>query len=124
MTDYDKLYEERKKRVLTAIQNKEPDRVPNTLRMGTYPLYKAGITMAESMIDHEKTCKAMLDFYKTRPCLDTGSVSSFFPPAKVLENLDSKTARWPGDPKGLDVNNTYQFIEFPTLLEQSGDMSR
>lgn len=121
MTDYNKLYEERKGRVLTAIQNKEPDRVPNTIRMGTYPLHKAGITMAESMIDHEKTCRAMLEFYKTYAYPDTGSVGSFFPPAKVLENLDVKTARWPGDPKGLDVNNTYQFIEFPTLLEDEYD---
>lgn len=31
MADYEKLYEERKKRVETAVLNQEPDRVPNTL---------------------------------------------------------------------------------------------
>lgn len=77
--------------------------------------------MAESMIDHEKACQAMLSFYQQYSCTDTGSVSNFMPAAKVLENLDSKTARWPGDPKGLDENNTYQFIEFPTLLDGEYD---
>ena len=38
MADYEKLYEERKKRVETAVLNQEPDRVPNTLLVGTYPV--------------------------------------------------------------------------------------
>lgn len=117
MIEYEKLYIDRKTRVETAIINKEPDKVPNTLLVGTYPLHKAGITMADSMVYHEKTCKVMLDFYEQYTSLDTGDMPIFTPSAKVLENIDSKIARWPGDPKGLDVNNTYQFIEFPTLLE-------
>ena len=119
--DYGKLFEERKDRVLTAIAGKEPDRVPNTLQPGTYPLKKAGITMAESMVNHERTCQIMLDYYAAHPQYDTASIHNFMPAAKVLENLDNKMARWPGDPKGLDENNTYQFIEFPTLLEDEYD---
>ncbi|HIV25852.1 MAG TPA: hypothetical protein IAB71_08795 [Candidatus Scatomonas pullistercoris] len=115
MPDYQKLYEERKNRVETAVHGGQPDRVPNVLLVGTYPIHKAGITMAESMVDHEKACQAMLSFYETHSSTDTASISNFMPAARVLENLDVKTARWPGDPKGLDVNNTYQFIEFPTL---------
>lgn len=121
MADYEKLYQERKTRVETAVAGGVPDRVPNTLMVGTYPIHKAGITMAESMVDHEAACKAMLGFYETHPQLDTGMVSNFMPAAKVLENLDVKNARWPGDPKGLDVNNTYQFIEFPTLQDGEYD---
>ena len=68
--------------------------------MGTYPLHKAGMTMAESMVDHEKACQAMLSFYQNYTYTDTGSISNFMPAAGVLENLDIKTARWPGDPKG------------------------
>ncbi|MGX8714162.1 MAG: hypothetical protein ACSW8A_00235, partial [Lachnospiraceae bacterium] len=117
MPDYEKLYEERKNRVETAVHGGQPDRVPNTLLVGTYPLYKAGLTMAEAMVDHEKACKAMYDFYAKYSYCDTAMASNFTPAAKVLENVDSKIARWPGDPKGLDVNNTYQFIEFPTLME-------
>ena len=115
MTDYKKLYQERKTRVETAVAGGQPDRVPNVLLVGTYPIHKAGMTMAESVVDHEKACQAMLSFYETHSCTDTASISNFMPAAKTLENLDVKTARWPGDPKGLDVNNTYQFIEFPTL---------
>ena len=100
MTDHEKLYEERKKRVETAVSNREPDKVPNTLLVGTYPLHKAGITMAESMVDHEKACRAMLAFYEKYAYTDTGSISNFTPAAKVLENLGMKNARWPGDPKG------------------------
>ena len=76
MADYEKLYEERKKRVETAVLNQEPDRVPNTLLVGTYPLHKAGITMAESMVDHEKACRAMLAFYEKYSYTDTGPISS------------------------------------------------
>ena len=121
MIDYEKLYQERKTRVETAVVGGIPDKVPNVLLLGTYPLFKAGITMAESMIDHEATCKAMLEFYEKHPTLDTGMVSNFTPAAKVLEYLDAKNARWPGDPKGLDVNNTYQFIEYPTLEDGEYD---
>lgn len=121
MTDYEKLYEERKKRVETAVLNREPDKVPNTLLVGTYPLHKAGVTMAESMVDHEKACRAMLAFYEKYAYTDTGSISNFTPAAKVLDNLGMKNARWPGDPKGLDENNTYQFIEFPTLKDGEYD---
>ena len=77
MIDYAKRYEERKKRVETAVANQQPDRVPNVLRVGTYPIHKAGITAAESMIDHERTCQAMLDFYTQYSYTDTASISNF-----------------------------------------------
>jgi len=121
MVDYEKRYAERKLRVETAVENKQPDRVPNVVNVGTYPLHKAGITMAESMVDHERTCQAMLAFYEKYTYTDTGRIGGFTQAAKVLEALDTKTARWPGDPKGLDVNNTYQFIEFPTLEAEEYD---
>lgn len=121
MIDYEKRYEERKTRVETAVRNEEPDRVPNVLRVGTYPIHKAGITNAEAMVDHERACQAMLDFYTKYSYTDVGTVSGATPAAKVLEALDDKTHRWPGDPKGLDENNTYQFVEFPTLLDDEYD---
>ncbi len=115
------LYETRKNRVLTAIRNEEPDRVPNALLTGTYPLFKAGISGAESMVEHEKVCQAVLGFYEKHPQFDCADISLFLTPSKVLESLGVKTARWPGDPKGLDEDNTYQFIEFPTMMEDEYD---
>ena len=48
-------------------------------------------------------------------------MSSANSPSKVYELAGLKTARWPGDPKGLDVNSPYQFIEYETLLEDEYD---
>ena len=121
MPDYEKLYEERKTRVETAVANKTPDRVPNVMRVGTYPLAKAGITNGRAMVDFEAACQATYDFYARYSYTDVGSASGFTQAAKVLEALDTKTARWPGDPKGLPEDNTYQFVEFPTLLEDEYD---
>ena len=45
MTDYKKLYQERKTRVETAVAGRQPDRVPNVLLVGTYPIHKAGMAM-------------------------------------------------------------------------------
>lgn len=122
--DYEKLYRERKDRIETAVAGGEPDRVPNVAMAGFYPIHKAGLTMAESMVDHEAACKAMYDFYAlpaSQASFDTAAASNFMPAAKALEAIKPKTARWPGDPKGLDVNNTYQFIEFETMHEDEYD---
>lgn len=77
-----KNFMKKEKRVETAVSNREPDKVPNTLLVGTYPLHKAGITMAESMVDHEKACRAMLAFYEKYAYTDTGSISNFTPAAR------------------------------------------
>ncbi|MBR7190346.1 MAG: hypothetical protein IKD63_04465, partial [Oscillospiraceae bacterium] len=75
--EYAKRYAERKLRCETAVANKQPDRVPNVLGVGSYPIRKAGLTMAEAMVDHEKACQAMLDFYTKYSYTDTASVSNF-----------------------------------------------
>lgn len=121
MPDYEKLYQERRTRVETAVENRQPDRVPNCMNCGAFPYREYGVTMAESINDFEKAAEAVLRFYTEFTATDTASGGAHMRPAKVLEALGSKTARWPGDPKGLDVNNTYQFIEFPTLLEDEYD---
>ena len=121
MTEAEKKFEERKLRVETAVANKQPDRVPNVLRIGSFPVFQAGISPARAMWDFEGVNKAMLDFYAGTDSLDIAAGSGTSQASKVLENLDVKTARWPGDPKGLPEDNTYQFVEFPTLLEDEYD---
>jgi hypothetical protein len=121
MEDYKKLYEQRKTRVETAIANRQPDRVPNVMRMGTLPYRLAGISNAQSLVDFEETGRATVDFYKKYPQFDIADVGAYQPAAKVLEAVGTKTMRWPGDPKGLSEDNTFQFIEFETLLEDEYD---
>ena len=122
MGNNEKIYQERKNRVLKAIALGEPDRVPNTVQIASYAFRQApDFTMAESMVNYEKACKLMYDFYVQHPTIDAASVTTAIPSGKVMEHLGLKTARWPGDPKGLDDDNTYQFVEFPTLLEDEYD---
>lgn len=117
MVDYEARYQERKLRIETAIANGIPDRVPNVMRPGSYPLFQAGISSGRAMVDHEAACKAMLDFYTQYSYTDVASATGHVPAAKALEALQVKNYRWPGDPKGLPENGAYQFIEYPTLLE-------
>ena len=121
VSDNTKLYEEKRNRVLTAVSGGQPDRVPNAVRVGSYAYRKTDITMAETMVDHERACKINFEFFEKHPTFDTATIANAIPSAKVMEYLGVKTARWPGDAKGLDVNNSYQFLEFPTLLEDEYD---
>ena len=115
-------YQERKNRILTAVACGEPDRVPNALRIGSYAFrHTKDFTMAESMVNYEKACFLTCEFYKRHPSIDAATVTTAIPSAKVMELLGLKTARWPGDAKGLDADNSYQFIEYPTLLEDEYD---
>ena len=54
-----------------------------------------------------------LDVYKRQ---DVGSTDGFTYPARAYELAGIKNVRWPGDPKGLDENAPYQFIEYATCL--------
>ena len=121
MSGFEKLYNERKGRVETAIALGAPDRVPNVFSPGGLPYQYAGLTMAESMVDIERAGQAKVDFYKSFPTLDVGDVMESLPPAKTLELMGPKDTRWPGDPWGLDENNSYQFIEYPTLHDEEYD---
>ena len=122
MKENNKIYQERKNRILTAVALGEPDRVPNTVQIASYAFRQApDFTMAESMVNYERACKLTYDFYTQHPTIDAATVTSAIPSGKVMEHLGLKTARWPGDPKGLDYDNTYQFVEFPTLYEDEYD---
>jgi len=115
-------FQEKKRRVLTAIACGTPDKVPNTVQIASYAFRQAAdFSMAESMADYEKACFLTYEFYRQHPTIDAASVTSAIPSAAVMESLGLKTARWPGDAKGLDADNTYQFIEFPTLFEDEYD---
>ena len=118
----EKIYAEKKARILTAIATGEPDKVPNALRIGSYAFrHTEGFSMADSMVNYDEACRLTCEFYMRHPSIDAATVTNAIPSAKVMEHLGLKTARWPGDAKGLDDENTYQFIEYPTLLEDEYD---
>lgn len=122
--NYEELYQQRKTRIETALACGEPDTVPNVIRIGAYPFLHAGMTSAESMVEHEKACRYTYDFYaepRHMKTIDAAHPSNNMPSAKALEHTGIKTARWPGDPKGLSVDNTYQYIETEMMHEDEYD---
>ncbi len=115
------LYNERLRRIETAAKLGQPDRVPNITLIGAFPYHEYGVTMAESMVDFDKATEALVRFYREFPQIDAGAGLGFTLSAKLLEHSGIKCLRWPGDPKGLDVNNTFQYIEYPTMEEDEYD---
>lgn len=101
------LYDEREKRVSTAINLKVPDRIPLEISFQYFPAKYTGIPASAAYYDCDAwlaACKKTLADFD----VDIGGVQSFMPGA-VLELLEPRTMRWPGyGPSNL---NTHQAIE-------------
>ena len=107
----ERLYKERAARQLATSMCREPDRVPVSLPLGSYPAYYAGYDFKTVMYDYkaarEAWTKFMWDFYE--------DMDSFMGPGlvfsgKVFDILDYNQYSWPGHGLGDDVT-TYQFNE-------------
>ncbi len=105
----EQLYHEREKRVQTAIQIKEPDRVPIVVYFSFFPARYTGITCQEAMYDSKKMMSAWIktiaDFEPDM--YENPFISRFL--GRILDILDFKQLRWPGHGVGPDY--TYQFLE-------------
>lgn len=114
------LYQERYQLIQDTIAMKKTARVPNCARFDTWPYVEYGITRGEAMRDFEKAAACYRKFF-SEFSPDIGCTDGFTYPAKVYELIGMKNVRWPGDPKGLDDNSPYQFIEYATLEEDEYD---
>ncbi len=101
------LREEREKRVLDAINLREPDRIPVNVSTGVFAAKYAGLPASVMYYDHTAyraaSKKELLDFEPDNGPMGVGSSG------RVLELLDSKQYRWPGG--NLPPDGTYQFVE-------------
>ena len=104
-----RLYEEREKRVMDAIQLKVPDRVPIAGKYGFFPARYAGITIQEYIYEPEKMWEAS---WKTIRDFPADLIQNPYP-ARLLgplfDILDAKQVMWPGRQLGPDVS--WQFVE-------------
>ena len=102
-------FEERKKRVMDAIQLKVPDRVPIITFGGFFAAKYAGFTFKDVMYDREKAVEATLRYLRDfQP--DVGENPFMFTLLGAqLESIGYKYLSWPGH--GLDEMSSYQFIE-------------
>ena len=102
-----RLYDEREKRISTAIELKVPDRVPVMLAVSYFPAtYVGGLTVADSYNNHlawkAATRKTFADFDPDIFAPGAGGSGN------ALGLLKPKLYKWPGD--GVGVNSTHQLI--------------
>lgn len=109
----EELFKERNKRITDAIHLIIPDRVPLEIAFSYFPAKYTGITCADAWYDYDKwlaACKkTLLDFQP-----DIGGVQSFFP-GKVLEYIEPRSLRWPGN--GISFHHTHQAVELEAMRE-------
>lgn len=119
MTNQEK-YNERLQLIQDTIDLKPTHRVVNATRVEYWPYFEYGMTLADALKDFERGNEVFYRYHREfQP--DIASVGSVNNPSRIFELAGLKTVRWPGDPKGLDVNAPYQFVEFETLYEDEYD---
>jgi uroporphyrinogen-III decarboxylase len=109
MTDGERLYQERERRVNDAIQLKKPDRVPILPLFGFFPAKHSGLTIADVMYDPQKMWDSQLAAVREfQPDMIQSPYNLRFL-GPLLDALDYRQLRWPG--RHLDPKVTYQFVE-------------
>lgn len=117
---FEKLFEEREKRVTDAVQLKTPDRVPVCLRGGYFPVKYAGLSQAAPFYDpaayKQAVTKMLLDFDADVFTM----VSNRFVSGFALEQLGSTQLMWPGG--SLRSDQSAQFVETEVMKENEYDL--
>ncbi|MFC1900020.1 uroporphyrinogen decarboxylase family protein [Chloroflexota bacterium] len=115
----EELRQEREKRVLDAMQLKEPDRVPVTINAGGFAAKYAGIPLSSMYYDpaayNEACLKVLLDFEP-----DSGGAAAGTNSGLMLELLEPIHQRWPGGTLPPDV--AYQFVEGEYMMADEYDL--
>ena len=108
MTQAETLYQERKQRILDALNLRKPDRVPIVGPYQQFPYQYAGVTFKDAMEDYalaREACHKFVDDFE--PDADFGPIFAY--PSKPMETLGIKWFKWAGH--GLPDNVMYQFME-------------
>jgi uroporphyrinogen-III decarboxylase len=108
---------ERKQRMMDAVQLKTPDRVPISIGLNYFPAKFTGTTTWAAYYDWPAWKQAYLKaarYYAPDRLLVIVNQSG-----SVLEALDSKQLRWPGH--GVSRYHTHQFVEGEYMMEDEYD---
>jgi len=115
----EQLFAEREKRVIDAVELREPDRVPVTLGEGVFAARYAGLpvsSMYYDLVAYRRACRKMiLDF---EPDLAQGGVAGVS--GTTLGLLETQHQLWPGGKLSDDV--PYQFIEGEYMKAEEYDL--
>lgn len=114
------LFEERKTRIVDAIELREPDRVPSIMFSTFWAAKHAGMSCEEAMHDYTGLSDAMrkaileLEPDAYQPCHPVIST------APTMELMGYKQLRWPGQ-AGFDPNVSYQYLDNEYMLASEYD---
>jgi uroporphyrinogen-III decarboxylase len=104
------LYEQRQRRLMDAIELREPDRLPTILFSHFWVAHYSGMTCREAMYDYERLAaairKAVIDLEPD--AFQPVHASVAFGP--TMDILDYKQLEWPGH-KGLSDNVPFQYLD-------------
>jgi uroporphyrinogen-III decarboxylase len=100
----ERLYKERVTRFIKAIKLEEPDRVPVLLPVGSFPAYHAGSSFYNIMYDYGELKRCWIKFMDDFGDMDTFMGPGLIPSGRILDALDVKIMKWPGNGMGKDVS--------------------
>ena len=113
----EELYQERTKRLVEAIQLRQPDRVPISLNFAYFPAKCTDAIARDAFYDfpkwREANKKVILEY---EPDMFRHSYNES---GAMLEALDYKQMVWPGH--GVSPNGSHQYIEGEYMLENEYD---
>jgi len=99
----EKRYRARVTRFIKAIKLEEPDRVPVMLPVGSFPAYYSGSSFYNIMYDYSELKRTWIQFMDDFGDMDTFMGPGLIPSGRILEALDVRTMKWPGQGVGKDV---------------------
>jgi hypothetical protein len=114
----EKLFKERERRILDAVQLKVPDQVPVSIPFSYFPAKWAGIPAQTAYYDlprWKRTYIQAVEYFQPDRVVVISNQSG-----SVLEGLDSKTLKWPGH--GVSPYHTHQFVEGEYMLADEYDL--
>lgn len=115
------LYAERERRIVDAIQLKEPDRVPVFIRVDYFAPKYAGVPASAMFYDQaaykRALAKTLVDF-DADVCYVAGNC--FNRSGRALEVLDAKQIKWPGG--SLPHDGYHQYLEIEYMQGEEYDL--
>jgi len=114
------LYGQRQRRLIDAIELREPDRLPTILFSHFWVARYSGMTCREAMYDYEGLAaamrKAVLDL-EPDAFQPVHSLVAFGP---TMDILDYRQLEWPGH-KGLPEDVGFQYLDAPYMMAEEYD---
>ncbi len=114
----------KEKRLSDALALREPDRVPLSPAVLTYPYTQNGFTVAQCVYDLDKAEEAVVKYLETYdPDAVNGYANANIGNGPIFDKALPKNTRWAGAPSGeLGDNAVHQHLEYTLLMDDEFEM--